>query len=1263
MKKIAKVLPRCCDESHLISISLKRRLTDKSAYNQQHIRPSVVNAALKKLIEINPFYCDVTISNNWEKLNESSDPELWKILTEDTNDLENNYDSPTDSDESDNDEHEQIHKSGIPNPTCMHDTDGISSEQAIDIAPGEGQIPVSIYNEPDCEALAFPNLFATGHFHHNEPNREKYITPSKYVHARLKCCDSRFASDPRYIFFALDWLEKEAITNAINFTERKYKQSVFTVGQLQNSDNVKKFISDDEMFAVFKTIRGTPQYFHNMQLDMLAKTRHFGVHTWFLTWSANLFQWTNIIKNIAREYGEELSDEVIENMDWSTKVKYLKRNPVSVARQIDHVFKTLWGEVVMSGMHPIGQILNFDERGEFQNGTGNKHIHSGIHVKDAPKVDEDSDETVIEYVDTFVTAALPDEKKCKEFHDLVKRVQTHHHTQTCRKKKGVTCRFHAPWPIASKTTISRANVVKSDLKQAQYIINSVINIINNTEDLSKVTERELIDMAGYSVQEYYDALEAFKSKTSIVYKRKPTETLISPYNTVILDMLKANMNIQFVVGIYGVLAYLTSYLCKPEHAMSELMKKACKEAVGSGMKEKLHDIGHVFRTKREISTTEAIVRSLSMPLRRSNIDVIYVPTGLKKNRTRVLKPKQVLERMHEVNPDDEDVFALSIFDKYANRPDTLENVCLAYFVSNYKHKAAENAGIDDDETPNGFFNAVAGYVDVPNNSSTIKLKNDCGDMRKRSRPCVIRWHSVSKEKSPEEYFLRLLQLYMPWRNEDELLHVPSGTYVANFEEFREVIEDNMKDYEKYKEYTAEDLENPYSMENDDDTDDSDDDHEDAYSVLDPDILECNELSNENSPNSSTVRDSVKKDYSMANTQFYEMCYKLNAGQRYLFNYISTFVQKLLHNESNGIDLPDPFYIFLSGGGGVGKSHLVISISEYLKRMLKFACQRFDQPSVVLTASTGVAACRISGTTLHSAFKLPLTNSGNGFPKISDQQLHILRLKYAHLKVVVIDEISMVGINTFEDFNKMLQRIMGNNHIFGGVSILAVGDFMQLPPVKQRSVYSDSEANSYTCLSGSLWKDNFGLHELREIVRQVDDPEWAALISRIRTGDQTEDDINVLKSLDKTDTSVWPNQYTTLYLTNLLSQRENEKELDKLSAEKFVIVAKDNTKDVATRRYPVSVPEDKPLHETANLPGKLRLCVGARCMLTKNIDLEDHLPNGLTGTIVHLNFSRANPLNGKIYVKFDEPKAGNLRKKKYVLKALTDCVPISAEVFQ
>ena len=61
-----------------------------------------------------------------------------------------------------------------------------------------------------------------------------------------------------------------------------------------------------------------------------------------------------------------------------------------------------------------------------------------------------------------------------------------------------------------------------------------------------------------------------------------------------LTIVKLKMNIQFMTGIYTMLTYLTSYLCKPEHTMSQLMKKASKESYGRTVLEKLSAIGNVF---------------------------------------------------------------------------------------------------------------------------------------------------------------------------------------------------------------------------------------------------------------------------------------------------------------------------------------------------------------------------------------------------------------------------------------------------------------------------------------------------------------------------------------------------------------------------------------------------------------------------------------------------------------------------------------------
>ena len=149
----------------------------------------------------------------------------------------------SDSDNDDAGSKEQLHKSGVPQPSLLTDKNGpsISVEDVIEIAPGEGKIPIHHSMEKNCEPMAFPHHFPSGRFHLNY-RREKRITPLKYFQSRLKCGkDLRFAQDSRYIFFALRLVQKEAVHNAICFSERKAKNKEYTAGQLRNSRNILKF--------------------------------------------------------------------------------------------------------------------------------------------------------------------------------------------------------------------------------------------------------------------------------------------------------------------------------------------------------------------------------------------------------------------------------------------------------------------------------------------------------------------------------------------------------------------------------------------------------------------------------------------------------------------------------------------------------------------------------------------------------------------------------------------------------------------------------------------------------------------------------------------------------------------------------------------------------------------------------------------------------------------------------------------------------------
>ena len=186
---------------------------------------------------------------------------------------------------------------------------------------------------------------------------------------------------------------------------------------------------------------------------------------------------------------------------------------------------------------------------------------------------------------------------------------------------------------------------------------------------------------------------------------------------------------------------------------------------------------------------------------------------------------------------------------------------------------------------------------------------------------------------------------------------------------------------------------------------------------------------------------------------------------------------------------EPYHVFLSGPGGVGKSHVIKLIhSDTLKLLKLSATIEPDDVVVLLAAPTGFAAFNINGMTLHSALLLRCSKYG-GFQPLSHDRLNTLRTRLSRLMLLIIDEVSMVGSNMLLEIHKRLQQIKGvtDDAVFGSVSILAVGDLYQLPPVGQAPLFStvnDCYAQLYG--SGSLWVDHFLMLELTEVIRQRGD---------------------------------------------------------------------------------------------------------------------------------------------------------------------------------
>ncbi len=120
---------------------------------------------------------------------------------------------------------------------------------------------------------------------------------------------------------------------------------------------------------------------------------------------------------------------------------------------------------------------------------------------------------------------------------------------------------------------------------------------------------------------------------------------------------------------------------------------------------------------------------------------------------------------------------------------------------------------------------------------------------------------------------------------------------------------------------------------------------------------------------------------------------------------------------------------------------------------------------------------------------------------------------------------------------------------------------------------------------------------------------------------------------------------------------NAAKLNLLNTPKVTIVAKDCKRDLATSTIKVTIPDDN-VHNRGGLPSKLVLAKDVRVMLTKILDVTDHLVNGAVGTIKQLDIDPQHPLDGTIYVRLDSPNVGRETRKKSPTN-LKDCVPIIA----
>ena len=195
---------------------------------------------------------------------------------------------------------------------------------------------------------------------------------------------------------------------------------------------------------------------------------------------------------------------------------------------------------------------------------------------------------------------------------------------------------------------------------------------------------------------------------------------------------------------------------------------------------------------------------------------------------------------------------------------------------------------------------------------------------------------------------------------------------------------------------------------------------------------------------------------------------------------------------------EPLQVITTGAAGLGKSYLINAI----KALLGDTC--------ILTGTTGLAGYNIEGCTLHSALQLPVRNHNNN--DLQGTALQRLQLRFSGKQYLITDEMSMLGQRTLAWVDKRLRQATGKlNEPLGGISVMLLGDFAQLPPVGDKAIYaSPSQSSSLLTQHGH---SIYGLFQtvvmLSENIRQAGNnpeaEEFRAILLRLRDGQSTQDD--------------------------------------------------------------------------------------------------------------------------------------------------------------
>lgn len=324
-------------------------------------------------------------------------------------------------------------------------------------------------------------------------------------------------------------------------------------------------------------------------------------------------------------------------------------------------------------------------------------------------------------------------------------------------------------------------------------------------------------------------------------------------------------------------------------------------------------------------------------------------------------------------------------------------------------------------------------------------------------------------------------------------------------------------------------------------------------------------------------------------------------------------------------------IIVSGAGGTGKTFILRRLHADAEKIYGSPCSEF-----VLTATTGVAAQSIGGYIINQFLHLGKPKSGKYqslFNRLCNDNVVLDRV--GNLRVLVIDEASMLSSELFEFLDQMFKIVRGNSTFFGGVKLVLSLDILQLPPVD----------GSYFFLS-KIWaqsvEKSLYVSYLTKNWRFDKDKEWGEILGRIRRNLILADDLRELEKriCPKPDSVCWLGDTTVLLPRRRLSLSSNNmftsvENYHKEVIVKFVVTSQGS--EVYAAKDTIELTQDQ--KRKLVLPETLHVWNGARVMMLRNTYFQsDKVCNGSIGEVIGMS-------DTVITVKFENGATVEVKKEK------------------